>query len=368
MLGVLKRQLPVFLATVVAAFAAVDTATADPSVSAKRAQAERVMAQIQESGSRLERARNIYLTAARKLQHIERSLTINTIALRAARANLRTSQKALMQRLVVIYTTQDDQSTMSVLLGATSIDDLVNRVEAVQSVSRQDVAIVQEVVGFKRAVATHRRTLQRAHASQVRLVRQRAAAKEDISGQLARQQRLLASIRGEIASLLQAQERRQLLLARTARARYTETQRRQAALLEQTPIGASAADGSSSVAPPSQYGGVVGIAMRYLGVPYVWGGSTPSGFDCSGFTMYVYAQMGVSLPHYTGAQWNMGVPVARSDLQAGDLVFFDGLGHMGIYMGGGQFIHAPHSGDVVKISSLSGWYEATYVGARRITG
>jgi peptidoglycan DL-endopeptidase CwlO len=64
----------------------------------------------------------------------------------------------------------------------------------------------------------------------------------------------------------------------------------------------------------------------------------------------------------------VGVPVSRSDLQPGDLVFFDGLGHVGIYIGGNSFIHAPHTGDVVRISSISGWYADTYVGARRITG
>jgi len=111
---------------------------------------------------------------------------------------------------------------------------------------------------------------------------------------------------------------------------------------------------------------VVAVAMRYLGVPYVWGESTPSGFDCSGFTMYVYAQIGVSLPHYTGAQWQMGTAVARNELQPGDLVFFDGLGHEGMYIGNNQFIHAPHTGDVVKISSLTGWYSSTYMGARRL--
>src|SRR5207253_10327602 len=84
-------------------------------------------------------------------------------------------------------------------------------------------------------------------------------------------------------------------------------------------IGASAVTPDGSVAPPSQYTGVVAIAMRYLGVPYVWGGSTPAGFDCSGFVAYVYAQVGVSLPHYTGAQWGVGVPVGRGDLQPGDL-------------------------------------------------
>jgi cell wall-associated NlpC family hydrolase len=82
--------------------------------------------------------------------------------------------------------------------------------------------------------------------------------------------------------------------------------------------------------------------------------------------MYVYAQLGISLPHYTVAQYHMGVAVPRDRLQPGDLVFFDGLGHVGIYIGSNQFIHAPHTGDVVKVSSITGWYAQTYVGARRI--
>jgi peptidoglycan DL-endopeptidase CwlO len=119
--------------------------------------------------------------------------------------------------------------------------------------------------------------------------------------------------------------------------------------------------------PPSRYGGVVGIAMQYLGVPYVWGGASPAGFDCSGFIMYVFAQVGISLPHHAASQYGMGSPVSRDQLEPGDLVFFNGLGHAGIYIGGGQFIHAPHTGDVVKISSLSdSWYAATWVGGRRL--
>ena len=75
----------------------------------------------------------------------------------------------------------------------------------------------------------------------------------------------------------------------------------------------------------------------------------------------------MSLPHSTYALYSMGAPVSRDQLEPGDLVFFDGLGHVGIYIGGGQFVHAPHTGDVVKISSLSeGWYASSYVGARRI--
>ena len=110
----------------------------------------------------------------------------------------------------------------------------------------------------------------------------------------------------------------------------------------------------------------VADAMRLRGAPYSWGGTTPAGFDCSGFTAYVYAKLGITLAHSTYAQWDAGTHIPRGDLQPGDLVFFAGIGHVGIYIGGGRFIHAPHTGTVVQISSLSGWYSSEYVGARRI--
>jgi peptidoglycan DL-endopeptidase CwlO len=365
---ILKRQAPALVIVIAAACIAAGTATGDPSISAKQAQAQAIMAQMTQLDGNLQRATNLYYDSTRKLHAIEHSLKINKIALHAARVNLRRSQAALMQRLVTIYTSRNDQSTLAVLLGSQSIDDLVNRIEAVKSVSSQDVAVMNEVIGFKKAVTIHQHALAIAHRSQARLVQQRAAAKARVSSQLAREQRLYASVKGEIARLIQANQARQLALARAATLRNNSQAQAQALALQQTAIGASASVGGASVAPPSQYTGVVGIAMRYLGVPYVWGGSSPSGFDCSGLVAYVYAQVGVSLPHYTGAQWNVGVPVSRSDLQPGDLVFFDGLGHVGIYIGGNSFIHAPHTGDVVRISSISGWYADTYVGARRITG
>jgi hypothetical protein len=115
----------------------------------------------------------------------------------------------------------------------------------------------------------------------------------------------------------------------------------------------------------------VAIAEQFLGVRYVWAGASPvDGFDCSGFTMYVYAQLGVQLTHFSGAQWNEGSRVPVDQLAPGDLVFFEpgasGPGHVGIYIGGGEFIHAPHTGDVVKISSLyESSYSFSYVGAVR---
>jgi cell wall-associated NlpC family hydrolase len=114
--------------------------------------------------------------------------------------------------------------------------------------------------------------------------------------------------------------------------------------------------------------GVVGIATKYLGVPYVWGGASPeTGFDCSGLVTFVFAQRGISLPHYAASQYNYGIPVPRDQLEPGDLVFFHALGHVGIYIGNDEFIHAPHTGDVVKISSLDEFsYASSYVGARRL--
>jgi cell wall-associated NlpC family hydrolase len=118
------------------------------------------------------------------------------------------------------------------------------------------------------------------------------------------------------------------------------------------------------------YGGVGSIAMQYLGIPYKWGGASPTaGFDCSGLVQYVFAQVGISLPHYTVAQWNYpgAVPVPKNQLQPGDLVFFNGLDHVGIYLGYGDFIDAPHTGASVQIDSLSEpWFKSRYDGARRI--
>jgi cell wall-associated NlpC family hydrolase len=123
----------------------------------------------------------------------------------------------------------------------------------------------------------------------------------------------------------------------------------------------------------ASHGGMLGpqavaIAKRYLGIPYVWGGSTPTGgFDCSGLVMYVYRQLGITLDHYAAWQFLEGRRVSTGDLQPGDLVFFepksDGPGHVGIYVGAGKMINAPHTGDVVRIASIQG--RSGYVGAVR---
>lgn len=118
---------------------------------------------------------------------------------------------------------------------------------------------------------------------------------------------------------------------------------------------------------------IVTEAQKYLGVPYVWGGSSPNGFDCSGLVQYVYAQCGKNIPRVAADQYHQSNKVSRDQLQPGDLVFFTGSngsssnpGHVGIYIGNNEFIHSPSSGKTITITSLdNSYYSSTYVGAGR---
>ena len=331
-------------------------------ISAKRAQAQGVLAQLQSLDAEAQRANSAYQAASQKLQLVEHRLRINHQALGVARGNFSRSQRALARRLVAIYTSQDQQSSLAVILGASSLDDLMSRIQAADSMSKQDTALIQQVVGFQRQVVHTRTLLRNQRARQHRLVAARAAERNQIEGKLASERRLYSSVRAQIQRMISAQQAQQAAAARAARVAQAQ--------VASPKVGFGAGPTSTAVAG-SRYSSVAGIAEQYLGVPYVFGGESPSGFDCSGLVAYVYAQVGVSLPHYTVAQYNYAnsVSVSRSQLEPGDLVFFAGLGHVGIYVGGGQFIHAPHTGSVVRIDSLSGgWYASEYDGAKRILG
>ncbi len=350
----------------VSAVAAAPAAQAEPaSVAAKRAEAQSVLNQIQGLDANLSHAVEAYNLANEKLADIRHDLRENRRELRIAQRNLGQAQKALQARLVQLYTAGGDSTGLEVLVGATSIEDLIERLDTADRVSDQSARVLREVESYRADVRARRARLKDAHVEQARLVAERSAQKASIEGQLAERRQLLSSIRSEIGRIQAAERARQAELAAAARARINSPQTGAEVLAASTGSIGNAPTTPIS-APPSRHGGVVAIAMRYLGTPYVYGGASPSGFDCSGFVMYVYAKVGVSLPHNAAAQYGHGTPVDRSQLQPGDLVFFNGLGHNGIYIGGGSFIHSPHTGDVVKISSLSGWYSSTWVGARRL--
>jgi len=112
---------------------------------------------------------------------------------------------------------------------------------------------------------------------------------------------------------------------------------------------------------------VVKYAKRFIGAPYAWGGASPrTGFDCSGLVLYVYKHFGISLPHSSYGDKSHGRRILRHNLRPGDLVFFAGDSHVGIYVGRNRVIDAPHSGAVVHITTMTDWYSYAFSGARRV--
>jgi cell wall-associated NlpC family hydrolase len=344
--------------------AAGTSATASPTVSAKQAEAQRVLADIQAIDSSLDKAVDAYNAAQMKLDAIRAEEKVNQRHLVIARSNFKNAQATLASRLLALYKSGDD-NVLEVLLGSRSLSELLERVDTISRVSAEDTRVISEIRSYRAEIKRREKKLAVARVQQEQVLAERAERRRQIEGQLAERQRLLASIKDQIAKIKAQEAARQRRLQDQAQELVNQQQSGgSSGSASSTPV-ADGASGSSP--PPATHGGVVGIAMSYLGVPYVWGGASPSGFDCSGFVMYVYAQAGISLPHNAAMQYGYGSPVSRDQLEAGDLVFFDGLGHVGIYIGGGSFIHAPHTGDVVKISSLSdSWYASTYVGARRL--
>ena len=393
------------------AAAAAGTA-APPSVVEKQSEAAQVLAEIGRIDRQLGHTVDAYDGARVQLAALGGQLRRNRAALVRARQTLRIAQTRLERRMVLIYTSEQP-TTLDILLGASSLSDLLDELDLARKVAAQDDEIAREAAAAKADLERREAQLERARRAQRQTVARLAATRARIQGALARRRQLLGSIRTEIVQIRARERARERRLAAEARARLerehllalaaqrererARAQTRAAAAVTASPAPLSTTGPAPTAAPPPSpppappappvpsspppspppppaSSGPVGaghpeaatIAARYLGVPYRWGGASPSGFDCSGLVMYVYAQLGISLPHYTVAQYRMGVAVSRGQLQPGDLVFFDGLGHVGIYIGQNQFIHAPHTGDVVKVSAITGWYERTYVGARRI--
>jgi peptidoglycan DL-endopeptidase CwlO len=357
-------------------------ASANPSIREKRAQAAAVLAQVRQLDEQVGDAAERWNGANYRLGQIQKQLDTTRRYLVFARKQVRISQARVRARVRQLYIEGEPASPVEVLLGARSLHEILDLLDANSRLAAQDQRIAARLGKYRKTVADRARQLTVARTDQATVVRRRAGERAAIEARLAERERLLASVQDEVRRLEAEERRRQQEARRRALAELARQRRAaEAAALARQQTVANASEQSAlepmstptpiaPALPPdaSKSAQVVAIAMQYLGIPYRWGAASPSdGFDCSGLTMYVFAQVGVTLPHYAAAQYGLGVPVSQDDLQPGDLVFFRGLGHMGMYIGGGNFIHAPHTGDVVKISSLSeSYYVATWVGARRV--
>jgi cell wall-associated NlpC family hydrolase len=365
------------LAALAAAVAAtVARAHSTPQIRAAQAHERSVLAQVDQIGNNLQAVEDQAWNAKQRLALVEQSLQRNEYRLHIARGNLHAAQKRLMARLYSLYV-NGAPSTIDVIAGAHSLSQMIDRAESAQVLSNQDAALGRQALDFEHAVQTRERHLQQLKSTRQAALSELEAKQRTIASELAQQKRLLASIHTTI-SHLQAQEAARERAQRAAaeaqlRKELAARQAEQRAAAAQAQQAQSAPSSSPTIVPPPPVNVPTGspgaghpaaaqIALRYLGVPYVWGGASPGGFDCSGLVMYVYSQLGISLPHYTVAQWNATQPI--SSPAPGDLVFFNGLGHVGIYIGGGRFVDAPHTGSVVRIDSMGNF--GGYDGARRV--
>jgi peptidoglycan DL-endopeptidase CwlO len=358
------------LATFVAATA---RAHSTPQIRAEKSRERTVMAQVNQIGAQLQRVEDRAWNAQQRVAQVNQSLRRNEFRLHVARGNLKAAQKRLMARMYSLYV-NGAPSTIDVIAGAHSISQLISRAESAQVLSNQDAALGKQALSFEQAVQHRERQLQHLKRTREAALHELLADKQRKASELAHEKQLLASIHTTLQQLVSQEQ------ARERAARAAALARLQAQLAEQAREKKAAAAAAaqqtsqstpSSIVPPpgppvasngAGHPQAASIALQYLGVPYVYGGASPGGFDCSGLVMYVYARLGISLPHYTVAQWNATQPVASP--APGDLVFFDGLGHVGIYIGNGQMVDAPHTGSVVRIDSISGF--GSYNGARRV--
>jgi peptidoglycan DL-endopeptidase CwlO len=377
---------------------------------AKQAQAAAVLVQVNELDRRFEASVEAWNGARYELARTREELRVQRAMLRRAEQRRKVAIARVEARLVALYE-QDDPTTVEILFGSTTLSQILDRLDAAHAVAQADHQLAFQATQARNRYAAAARRTARLERIRAETLTRRDVERRQIAAMLARRRRLLSSVQAEVRTLQAEEARRQARLAAEARARLErqrELLRRQAAeraaeakaaaaearskaarpetttTTDAPPPPTTTADPApptttdavtttsdttttSSAPPPAATGHpeAATIALRYLGVKYVWGGATPAGFDCSGLVMYVYAQLGIQLPHYAAAQFGFGSPVQRDQLQPGDLVFFDGLDHVGIYIGGGQMVHAPQTGDVVKITPLSD-FGSRYVGARRI--
>jgi cell wall-associated NlpC family hydrolase len=335
-----RRLSGVLLAT--ALLTSIATPAFGAPIDEKRAEAARIRSQVEALDGDLEIASEDYNEAKARYDAVTAEVKETEARLAALSARQETLSAHLGARARGMYR-QGPLGALEMLLGAVSFEQLSVTWDLLQDMNQSDAATIAELKSVRAEVSQARDELAAQQAVAKAESDTMQARKAAVEKQLAERTRLLANVESEIATILREQE---------------EAERRRAAQAAQ----AARAYTSPTNAPRSQ---VVQIALSKLGSPYQWAAAGPDRFDCSGFTMWVYARVGVSLPHSSRAQAGVGQRVSRADLAPGDLVFFGRprIHHVGIYIGNGNYVHAPRTGDVVKVSSLAGRND--YVGATR---
>jgi peptidoglycan DL-endopeptidase CwlO len=328
-------------------------APASPLLGQKRAQLDRVQARVHRLDLRVEQLDERYNAAVLRARLLDRRIAATTRALHAQQALLRERQAALALLLVATYKGDWHSDTVVLVLGSGDVGEFMSSYEIRTRLNAAVAGMVAEIDAGRETIAEHRRQLtadrQAAERSRLRI----AEARTRITSMLTNRHRLERRLGEEVVIAAAADGIGQAELALHIRRWISADQRARRNAHEDVLSDRVALQG-----------------LEQIGVPYRWGGTSPAtGFDCSGLVSWLWAQQGVLVPHLAAAQYALGWHVEPSQLEIGDLVFFHQLDHVGIYVGHGYVLHAPHPGDVVRIESLSNpWFQATYVGASRVVG
>lgn len=253
-------------------------------------------------------------------------------------------EEEIRSRMYAMQSYNNSNSYVEYIFGASSFSDFFARVDSVNEITSYDEELIDEIADEKKQVEQQKQTVETAKANIESQKQQQEVLQTQYQELLTKQQNELAAAQEKQEEISSTQSSLDSFLS---------------SIIISNPSGGSNSSGGSSVTPPqnvpttNKYGAtVVAAAYSKLGCPYVWGASGPDTFDCSGLVMWCYRQAGVYLDHYSGSQKESGAVIPVSQAQPGDILWKSG--HVGIYIGNGQYIHAPQTGDVVKIASNVG--------------
>ena len=290
---------------------------------------------------KMESAMERYNYACSKLEQTKGAISDNKVKLTEAEKELAANKARLNSRVRAMYV-NPQSNFVEVIVNAKDFDKFLVGLDLAKKVGQKDASLVKQVKDSKAKLDAARAALQEQKAAQESARQEIASAKANVESELSSAKGKL----GNIDSQIQA-----ALARRAAEASAASTNSRRSYVASYDPTA------RRSVPPGTPHGGVVGVAYAQLGKPYVWGAEGPDSFDCSGLVMYCYGKIGISLPHGATDQQHMSQPVSLGSLMPGDMVFFGGPSysyHVGIYVGGGSMIEAPHTGANVCYGSISG--------------
>ncbi len=358
------------MALVCALVPATATGVTTPQIEQKRREAAQAQERLDDLATQLELRSEEYAQIVEELARTRVKVAETRDELEAAQRSLDAAQSALSDRAARIYRTSD-VVFVDVLFGVRDFGDLLSWFDFMRHLARSDAMTVASVQEGLARVESIERELETREAEQTALRAKARAKRDEVTKAVSEQRAYVKNLTSDIATLVREEQARQARLAAERARRAAEAAARAAAAQAAAAAAARDSKGSSSSAEyrfdPGTLGSghpeIVAIALKYVGVPYVWGGSSPErGFDCSGLTQYVYAKAGLTIPRTSRSQFAAGrfISASRLDLlQTGDLVFFGvdrdvgRIHHVGIYVGSGNYLHAPQTGQNVQVSSLT---------------